>query len=53
MSDISKVKETNYERKMREEYSCYNEELDLWDSTRLEEINMQNECRKMMERIKL
>jgi hypothetical protein len=53
MSDISKVKETNYERKMREEYSCYNEELDLWDSTKLDKLNREDECRRMMEKMRI
>jgi hypothetical protein len=47
------MSETNYERKMREEYACYNEELDLWNSTELERLNREVEDRAIMERIKL
>ena len=48
---MSETRETNYQRKMREEYSCYNKELDLWDNTRLAELNQEEENRKIMERL--
>jgi len=51
MPDMSETRETNYQRKMREEYSCYNKELDLWDNTRLAELNQEEENRKIMERL--
>jgi len=41
------------ERRRIIEYSCYNEELDLWDSTRLDKINREDECRRMMEKLKI
>jgi hypothetical protein len=43
--------ETNYERRVREEYACYNEELDLWNASKLEGLNTEEEMRRLMERI--
>ena len=53
MLDTPKVRETNYEIQMREEYICYNEELDLWNTTILAELNRKDEYRRMMEKMRI
>ena len=50
MSDIPKLRETNYEKRMREEYACYSYEMDLWNTTKLSELQKEEESRKLMER---
>ena len=46
---ILRLREANYEERRRQEDACYNEELDLWNTTRLAELNREDECRRRME----
>ena len=48
---ILRLREANYEERRMQEYACYNEELDLWNTTRLAELNREDECRRRMEKL--
>jgi len=48
---ILRLREANYEERRRLDYACYNEELDLWNTTKLAELNREDECRRRMEAI--
>jgi hypothetical protein len=45
-----RLKEKERERRRIEEYNCYNEELDLWNTTKLAELERERQFREIFER---
>lgn len=43
--------ETTYEKRLRQENTCYNPELDLWNNTQLSKLERESQARLLMEKL--